>query len=159
LSAKADGPHELEMYQTALDFSRRLQVGQDYQFNERERRIELSKAGKAWLVEHAGQRPGVWTSLRARHELVTQALSAMVLFQRAKQYVVTNGKVHIVDEFTGRIMTDRSWERGLHQMIEAKESCDLSPHQKPIARITYQRLISQVPSARRDDWNGARSGA
>jgi preprotein translocase subunit SecA len=55
--------------------------------------------------------------------------------------VVTEGKVQIVDEFTGRIMADRSWERGLHQMIEAKEGVELSERRETLARITYQRLF------------------
>ena len=141
LSANVDGQHELEMHQTALAFARRLQGTQDYRFDERERHIELSDSGKARLAELAAQHLGVWTSLRGRHELVTQALSALLLFHLDKQYVVTEGKVQIVDEFTGRIMPDRSWERGLHQMIEAKEGCQLSARRETLARITYQRLF------------------
>ncbi|OFZ97963.1 MAG: hypothetical protein A2Z64_12680 [Betaproteobacteria bacterium RIFCSPLOWO2_02_67_12] len=73
--------------------------------------------------------------------MVRQALSAIHLFQRDQHYVIAEGKVQIVDEFTGRIMPDRSWERGLHQMIEAREGVELSARRETLARITYQRLF------------------
>ena len=60
---------------------------------------------------------------RAREEFVRQALSALHVFHRDVQYIVADGKVQIVDEYTGRVMPDRSWEHGMHQLIEAKESC------------------------------------
>ena len=52
-----------------------------------------------------------------------------------------DGKVQIVDEYTGRVMPDRSWERGLHQMIEVKEGCELTGQRETLARITYQRFF------------------
>ena len=56
-------------------------------------------------------------------------------------YIVADGKVQIVDEFTGRVMPDRSWERGMHQMIEAKEGCAITGRRQTLARITYQRFF------------------
>ena len=141
LSSTVDGSHELETFRTALDFAGRLQKGEDYRVDERERQIDLTDEGKERVAEFASARAGVWTSLRGREELVTQALSATLFFLRDKQYVVIDGKVQIVDEFTGRVMPDRSWERGLHQMIEAKEGCELSARRETLARITYQRLF------------------
>ena len=64
-----------------------------------------------------------------------------MLFQLDHHYIVADGKVEIVDEFTGRVMPDRAWENGLHQMIEAKEACDLTGRRQTLARITYQRLF------------------
>ncbi|MEA2867472.1 MAG: preprotein translocase subunit SecA, partial [Bradyrhizobium sp.] len=84
---------------------------------------------------------GVWTSVRAREELVTQALSALILYLRDQHYVVSEGKVQIVDESTGRVMPDRSWERGLHQIIEVKEGCEPTQRRETLARLTYQRLF------------------
>jgi len=72
---------------------------------------------------------------------VTQALSARILFRRDQHYVVSEGKVQIVDESTGRVMPDRSWEHGLHQMIEAKEGCAATERRETLARLTYQRLF------------------
>src|SRR5262249_43775300 len=66
---------------------------------------------------------------------------ALTLFHRDQHYVVTDGKVAIVDESTGRVMPDRSWERGLHQLIEIKEGCELTERRETLARLTYQRLF------------------
>jgi preprotein translocase subunit SecA len=78
---------------------------------------------------------------RRREELIRRALSAIYLYQRDKQYLVRDGKVQIIDEYTGRVMADRSWERGLHQMIEAKEGCAITGNQETLARISYQRFF------------------
>jgi len=72
---------------------------------------------------------------------VVQALRAETLFQRDQHYLVREGKVEIVDEFTGRVMADRSWEHGLHQMIEVKEGCDITGEQETLGRISYQRFF------------------
>src|SRR5712692_2205450 len=62
-------------------------------------------------------------------------------FHRDRQYLVKDGKVQIIDEYTGRVMADRSWEHGLHQMLEAKEDCPLTSRNDPLARISYQRFF------------------
>jgi preprotein translocase subunit SecA len=82
-----------------------------------------------------------WTAAHGREHMVTQALRALHLFQRDQQYLVAEDKVHIVDEYTGRILPGRTWEQGLHQMIETKEGCPLSEHNRTLARITYQRFF------------------
>jgi len=68
-------------------------------------------------------------------------LSAVYLFQRGVQYLVREGKIQIVDEYTGRIMPDRNWNEGLHQLIEAKEGCTVTERKMPLARISYQRFF------------------
>jgi len=72
-----------------------------------------------------------------------QGLSALHLFELDKHYLVRYGKVQIIDEYTGRIMADRSWERGLHQMVEAKEGCAISGRQETLARISYQKFFQR----------------
>src|SRR2546427_8194171 len=84
---------------------------------------------------------GVWTGRQRREELVRQALIAQHLFHRDRHYLVRDGKVQIIDEYTGRVMADRSWEHGLHQMIEAKEGCAPTRQTDPLARISYQRFF------------------
>jgi len=83
----------------------------------------------------------VWTGPNRREELARQALSALHQFQRDRHYLVAEGKVVIVDEYTGRTMADRSWERGLHQLIEVKEGCALTGQRETLARISYQRFF------------------
>jgi preprotein translocase subunit SecA len=78
---------------------------------------------------------------RAREELVQHALSVLHLFRRDVHYIVADGKVQIVDEYTGRVMPDRSWERGIHQLIEAKENCTITDRRQTLAQITHQRFF------------------
>jgi preprotein translocase subunit SecA len=73
--------------------------------------------------------------------LVRQALVALFLFDRDKHYLVKDDKVQIIDEYTGRLMADRSWERGLHQLIEIKEGCEFTRRKETRARISYQRFF------------------
>ena len=61
--------------------------------------------------------------------------------QRDTHYIVRDNKVQIIDECTGRVMPDRSWEHGLHQFIEAKEGCDVTGRRDPLSRISYQRFF------------------
>ncbi len=65
----------------------------------------------------------------------------MHLFVRDQHYLVRDGKVQIIDQSTGRVSADRSWERGLHQLIELKEGCDLTPERETLARISYQQFF------------------
>src|SRR5437762_2318229 len=125
----------------ALAFAGELVAGEDYTVDFAERSVTLAQPGKAKLAERAMDLQGIWASARAREELVTQALSARILFRRDQHYVVSEGKVQIVDESTGRVMPDRSWEHGLHQMIEAKEGCAATERRETLARLTYQRLF------------------
>ena len=73
--------------------------------------------------------------------MATQALSALHVFFADEHYLVRDGKIEIIDEYTGRTMADRSWERGLHQLIEAKEGCEITAPKEPLARISYQRFF------------------
>ena len=124
----------------ALELAAQLVAGEDFRIDASGRTVRLEDAGSEKLDSLRGD-TGVWSSARAAEELVTQALSALYLFQLDQHYVVMDGKVQIVDESTGRVMPDRSWERGLHQMIEVKEGCDLSEQNETLSRITYQRLF------------------
>jgi preprotein translocase subunit SecA len=84
---------------------------------------------------------GVWNGVKRREELIKQALAALHLYLLDKHYLVKDEKIQIIDEYTGRVMADRSWERGLHQMIETKEGCAISGRQETLARISYQKFF------------------
>jgi preprotein translocase subunit SecA len=129
------------LYEDALDIARRLAQHEDYHAQANERTIRLTPAGERSVAQLAAGRNGLWAIRRAREELVQQALSAIHLFQRDVQYIVHEGKVQIVDEYTGRVMPDRSWEHGLHQLIEAKENCAITEQHRTLERITYQRFF------------------
>lgn len=132
---------EKAIFETALTLARSLARGQDFSLDGRERTIRLTSSGRAVLTNRAAGLKGIWSGPRRREELVRQALTALYLFQRDVHYLVREEKVQIIDEYTGRLMPDRSWEHGLHQLIELKERCPLTPMNRPLARITYQRFF------------------
>ncbi len=132
---------EQETYQTALALAKEMELSRDFVIEGRERIIRLLPAGLDRLAERAAALGGVWTRRQWREELARQALSALHMFVKDKQYLIKDGKVQIIDEYTGRVMPDRSWEHGLHQMIEAKEGCAVTQRVDPLARISYQRFF------------------
>jgi preprotein translocase subunit SecA len=141
ISGSGGGVPERKLYETALSLARDLTAGADFQLDARERAVRLTPAGKTKLAERAQLFGGLWKGPKRRESLVSQALSACHLFSRDVHYLVRDEKVQIVDEYTGRILGDRSWEQGLHQMIELKEGCPLTPLQSPLIRMTYQRFF------------------
>lgn len=132
---------EKHIYETALKLARQLRRDQDFLLDASERSIRFTPAGQAALKTRAASLTGLWSGPRRREELVRQALTALHLFHRDTHYLLRDEKVQIIDEYTGRIMGDRSWEQGLHQMIEIKEGCPVTPMQTSLARITYQRFF------------------
>lgn len=129
------------VYQAALALADQLELGSDFALEESQRTVVLKSAGRERLTELAGIDHGIWQSPWQREELVRQALTARHLMQRDTHYLVKDGKIQIIDEYTGRVMADRSWEHGLHQLIEAKEGCHLSSEFDPRSRISYQRFF------------------
>jgi len=141
ISGMGDTRFEQQIYGQAIEMAWQLDGARDFSIRPRERDVELSDAGKRTLAELAAPWGGLWVGPRRREELIKRALSALHLFHRNKHYLVRDGKIQIIDEYTGRVMADRSWERGLHQMIEAKESCQITGQQETLARISYQRFF------------------
>lgn len=136
----------------ALDLAAQLQMGHDFNIRADARRIDLTDAGKRAIGRAVTRHGGLWAVPRAREELLLQALSAQHLYSRDQHYIVAEGKVQIVDEFTGRILADRQWQAGLHQMIETREGLELSDERNTLAQITFQSFF------RRYLWFGGMSG-
>ena len=84
-----------------------------------------------------------WRQPQWRSLILRQALTALHLYLRDQHYILAEGKVQIVDESTGRVMADRTWEQGLHQLIEVKEGLGLSKGRETLARMTFQRFFRQ----------------
>ena len=141
ISAAVSDQDEKQVYLKALQLARQLEVNTDYEIFSRERYVQINTSGKNKLAELTRGPTGIWNGASRREMLVGQALSALHLFLRDRHYIVSDGKVEIVDEHTGRVMADRSWEAGLHQMIEAKENCELTSHRDTLARTSYQRFF------------------
>jgi preprotein translocase subunit SecA len=132
-----------DVYATALRLADALIPERDYAMVSDRRTVEMTEPGRARLTETVRGLSGVWKARRGREHLVTQALAARHLYQCNRHYVVIDGKVQIVDEFTGRIAHGRSWQHGLHQLIEAKEGCRMTNRDETLASITYQRFFSR----------------
>jgi preprotein translocase subunit SecA len=130
-------------YSDALYLASLLVVNDDYTVDTKTRNIELTQQGEDKLAKKINILPNSWQNKRKREVLVKKALTAQFFYKKDKQYVIQDDKVMIVDEFTGRIMPDRSWEQGLHQIIEAKEGCLISEQRETLARISYQVFFSR----------------
>jgi preprotein translocase subunit SecA len=141
ISGEGDGYDEQSVYQQALGLARELVPGKDFSVLESERSLEITDQGKARIEEIGSWNTKMALNRQHREELVHQALVALNLFSRDKHYLVKDGKIQIVDEYTGRLMPDRSWERGLHQLIEIKENCEVTKQKETKARISYQRFF------------------
>ncbi len=141
ISSGADGTGEHEIYAEAYLVATQLVPGEDFSIIAEARDIDLTAAGKNKITDHLWNKKNMWTSKDQQEELVRQALVAINLFTKDKHYLVSEGKVQIIDEYTGRVMADRSWERGLHQFIEAKEGLEMTARKDTLARISYQRFF------------------
>ena len=125
----------------AAELAAELTPAVDYRIDPRYREVELTDEGRRKLAECCTRLPGIWRGQQRRTELVRTALVAREFFLRDKQYIVENGKVVIVDEFTGRPMPQRTWREGLHQAVEAKEGIILSDPTETVARMSFQRFF------------------
>ena len=129
----------------------RLKEGTDYEILPKERLVELTDAGYT-KVEDLLKREGILKGESLydpanvdlmRH--LRNALQAKEIYQRDRDYVVKNGEVIIVDEFTGRLMLGRRYSEGLHQAIEAKEGVRVKEESKTFATITIQNYFRMYP--------------
>ena len=106
ISGQAPNPEQIEAFRQAADVVTHLDLEKDYRINSRYREVELTKEGKAHLAELSERFGNIWQGARRREEIATKALVAKELYLPGKQYVIDDGKVVIVDEFTGRLMPD-----------------------------------------------------
>ncbi len=141
ISGEAPNPEQVRSFAQAAELAGRLTENTHFRANHRYREIDLTDAGKRRIAELAETLGGVWSAPRRREELIVQALTARWFYLREKQYVIQDGKVVIVDEFTGRLMPDREWRDGLHQAVEAKEGLEVNPPKDTCARISFQRFF------------------
>jgi len=141
ISSEGNASEEESLYRQALGVAGELLPGEDFSLSLSERSLELRDRGKFRIEDFPWSNGGSRATRQHREELVHQALVALHLFLRDKHYLVKEGKVQIIDEYTGRLMADRSWERGLHQLIEIKENCEITKRKETQARISYQRFF------------------
>jgi len=123
----------------------------DYEKDEKQKSIILTEDGTERaerLLEAAGLLQGEnlydFENTQVVHHL-NQALRANMMFKRDTDYIVKDGKVVIIDEFTGRMMDGRRWSEGLHQAVEAKEGVNIEPENQTMASITFQNYFRMYP--------------
>lgn len=154
-----------EIYYRAADVAGNLIEDQDYVVDTTAKSVFLTQAGSEKIyaaspqsssairtqrdiesmldrIEHLIDQPASGL-VRPWHQYVESALRATHTMQRDINYVVREGKVEIVDEYTGRIFSDRNWRDGLHQAVEAKENVEISEEKRTLARISRQRYFQR----------------
>ena len=133
-----------ETYQLMSKVAPKLEKIVDYEVDEKNKNIILTEDGIDKAQEIIGCKDLFDIQDNYAHHLL-QALKAKELFVKDTDYVVKNGEVCIVDEFTGRLMEGRRWSDGLHQAIEAKEGVKIQDETQTLASITFQNLFRLYP--------------
>ncbi|MDF0488761.1 preprotein translocase subunit SecA [Sphingomonas sp. H39-1-10] len=126
-------------------------TAEDYEKDEKQKTIILTEDGTEKverMLEAAGLLEGAnlydFENTQVVHH-VNQSLRANMMFKADTDYIVKDGKVVIIDEFTGRMMDGRRWSDGLHQAVEAKEGVDIEPENQTMASITFQNYFRMYP--------------
>ena len=141
LIISGQGEQSTDMYEKADRFVGRLKNEDDYTIAEKEKAVSLTERGvdlaqRAFGVENIADLDNA-----DLYHYILQALKAHAMMKRDVDYVVQNGEVIIVDEFTGRLMVGRRYSDGLHQAIEAKEHVKVNRESKTLATITFQNYF------------------
>lgn len=130
-----------QVYSTAGRIAGKLVPDIDYTADLKYKEIILKKNALDRIGEYAEKLPGIWRNPARSEELIKQALAAREFYRRDEQYVIQDGHIVIVDEFTGRLMPDRTWRQGFHQAVEAKENLELSNPSETMARRSFQQFF------------------
>ena len=133
-----------ETYKLMATIAPQMKKDVDYEVDEKNKNIILTEEG----IDHAQELIGINDlfdiNTQYAHHLL-QALKAKELFVKDTDYVIKDGEIMIVDEFTGRLMEGRRWSDGLHQAVEAKEGVQIQDETQTLASITFQNLFRLYP--------------
>ncbi len=141
LSARRPSRGLSEAVVLLADLAPRLEVGVDYERVDRTRTIALKDGALAVLESMAGQLPPVWRPAPRREELLRQALQVHCFFRSGHQYLVDEGQIVLLDEFTGRMTPGRTLTAGLHQAIEAKERVEITDPNESLSQMSFQSFF------------------
>jgi preprotein translocase subunit SecA len=137
ISAPAEESNEL--YSRFAQIAAKLNAEKHYVLDEKAHSATLTEDGIAYVEQLLGVK-NLWEDYQLAHHL-DNALKALTLYKNNEEYIVKNGEVLIVDEFTGRILPGRRYSEGLHQAIEAKEGVQIKKESKTLATITFQNYF------------------
>lgn len=141
LIISAPAEESTDKYLQFAGLARRLTPKEDYVVDEKERKVSITDEGIIKLEKALGVENVYEAGMIEDVHHVQQSLTAEAVFQRDKDYVVRDGEVIIVDEFTGRLMHGRRYSEGLHQAIEAKEGVRIQNESITLATITFQNYF------------------
>ncbi len=133
-----------ELYRTMAKVAPMLKKDVDYEVDEKNKNVILSEEG----IDHAQELLQIADLFDVENQYahhLLQALKAKELYHKDTDYVIKDGEVVIVDEFTGRLMEGRRWSDGLHQAVEAKEGAKIQDETQTLASITFQNLFRLYP--------------
>ncbi|HIK24753.1 MAG TPA: preprotein translocase subunit SecA [Thermosynechococcus sp. M46_R2017_013] len=133
-----------EKYLKAAEVARLLKKDKHYEVDEKARNVIMTDEGYIEVEKLLGV-SDLYDPQDPWAHYILNAIKAKELFQRDVNYIIRNGEVVIVDEFTGRVMVGRRWSDGLHQAIEAKEGLEIQNESQTLATITYQNLFLLYP--------------
>ena len=135
------GQESSEMYLSANRFVKTLKADEDFTLDIKEKTVQITESGAAKAERFFGLSNFADVENAALSHHIQQALKAHYIFKRDNDYIVSDGEVIIVDEFTGRLMIGRRYSDGLHQAIEAKEGVKIRNENKTYATITFQNYF------------------
>ena len=135
------GGKSSEMYTKANRFARRLIKDEDYEIDEKKRAINLTEQGVERAETYFEVENLADVENTELYHYINNALRANFVMHRDQDYIISDGEVVIVDEFTGRLMIGRRYSDGLHQAIEAKENVRIQSENKTLATITFQNYF------------------
>jgi preprotein translocase subunit SecA len=125
----------------ALDIAKALVVREDFVADHHGIAVELTDRGVTKVDHLTAELDGAWKQRVRRYEMVRAAITATHSLERDRHYLVREGKIVLIDEFSGRTMPDRYWGHDLHHMVEMKEGCASSGERKTLASISFQRFF------------------
>ncbi|HKI74231.1 MAG TPA: hypothetical protein VJ998_06295 [Pseudomonadales bacterium] len=141
ISTQHENPWLVDAALAANRLAGRLVEGADFTLDEKYREVNFTDSGYDMLEGVAPELPEMWRGTSRREEILRQSIVARQFYKRDQHYVIQEGKVVIVDEFTGRLMPNRSWSNGLHQAVEAKEGVELTNPTETLGRLSFQRFF------------------
>jgi preprotein translocase subunit SecA len=134
---------EANAYYGADEIAATLIRVKDFKYDPEEKKAELNASGRRKVQARAGHSAFGCLTVDQLYEYVERALRAQIAYLKDKEYVIVDGEVVIVDEFTGRMMPGRQWQDGLHQAIQAKERLEITLETITAARVTVQDFFKK----------------
>lgn len=143
ISRQVQKPILQEAFQVAVEVAENLEPLRHYKTNPKYQEIDFTPAGERTVLSSKNRFPAAWQGESRCLELVHQVLMAGEYYHRGTQYLVADGRVVIIDQFTGRPMPHRTWRDGLHQAIKIREGLEMTHPTETLARLSFQRFFRQ----------------